>query len=86
MQVTDVRIDRLINRGNYKAECSVKLDNDLLLTGIIVAKGARDYYIKMPQRITADGRKTEIYHPLNQETRLILENHIINAYQMEVEQ
>lgn len=86
MQVTDVRIDQIFNESYKKAEVSVKLDNDILLTGILIVQGKDKLLVNMPKRRQQDGTYKDTFNPLNKEMRLIMENHIINTYMMEVSQ
>ena len=67
MQVTDVRVRKIEKEGKMKAIVSITLDNE---------------FIAMPSRKAADGEYRDIAHPINSETRDMIQNVILHKYEM----
>lgn len=69
MQVTDVRIRKITNEGRMKAIVSVTFDNCFVVHDIKIIEGQNGLFIAMPSRKTPEGEFKDIAHPINQETR-----------------
>ena len=76
MQITDVRVRRIEKEGKMKAIVSITLDND-----IKVIEGEKGLFIAMPSRKAADGEYRDIAHPINSETRDMIQNVILAKYE-----
>lgn len=81
MKITDVRI-RLVNKADskLKAVASITIDNSFVVHDIKVIDGNEGEFIAMPSRKTNDGEYKDIAHPLDTETREIIKNAILTAY------
>lgn len=81
MKITDVRI-RLVNKedSKLKAAASVTFDGIFVVHDIKVIEGNDGMFIAMPSRKTNDGEYKDIAHPLDTETRELLKNAILTAY------
>ena len=80
MQVTDVRVRRVEKEGKMKAIVSITLDNEFVIHDIKVIEGEKGLFIAMPSRKTSDGKYKDIAHPLNSETRELLQSAILTAF------
>ena len=76
MQVTDVRVRRIAKEGKMKAVVSITIDQVFVVHDIKVIEGEKGLFIAMPSKKSADGKYRDIAHPINSETRSILE-HIV---------
>ncbi|MEZ0536581.1 septation regulator SpoVG [Caldicellulosiruptoraceae bacterium PP1] len=81
MQVTDVRIRRLSNDGKMRAVVSVTFDNCFVVHDIKVIEGQNGLFIAMPSRKTPEGEFKDIAHPINQETREIVQKAVLEKYE-----
>ena len=85
MKISDVRI-RLVNKedNKLKAVASITIDECFVVHDIKVIEAADGVFIAMPSRKTNDGDYKDIAHPLNTETREILKEAILTAYNDEL--
>ena len=81
MQITDVRVRRIEKEGKMKAIVSITLDNEFVIHDIKVIEGEKGLFIAMPSRKTSEGEYRDIAHPLNSETRDMIQNVILNKYE-----
>ena len=81
MQITDVRVRRIEKEGKMKAIVSITLDNEFVIHDIKVIEGEKGLFIAMPSRKTSEGDYRDIAHPINSETRDMIQNVILNKYE-----
>ena len=63
-----------------KAVVSITLDEAFVVHDIKVIEGEKGLFIAMPSRKTADGEYRDIAHPINSQTREVIQNTILEAY------
>ncbi len=85
MQITEVRVS-LRQAGNDKllAFANVTFDNAFAVRGIKIIQGTNGPFIAMPSRKMADGTFKDVAHPINSETRQMLEKTILAEYEKAV--
>ena len=81
MQITDVRVRRIEKEGKMKAIVSITLDNEFVVHDIKVIEGEKGLFIAMPSRKAADGEYRDIAHPINSETRDIVQTMVLKKYE-----
>ena len=81
MQITDVRIRQVTKEGKMKAVVSITLDNEFVVHDIKVIDGDKGLFIAMPSRKTGEGEYRDIAHPINSETRDMLQKIILEHYE-----
>ena len=74
MQITDVRIRKVAKEGKMKAVVSITID-------IKVIEGEKGLFIAMPSRKAADGEYRDIAHPINSDTRNMIQTLILEQYE-----
>ena len=74
--------DGNIKEGKMKAIVSITLDNEFVIHDIKVIEGEKGLFIAMPSRKAADGEYRDIAHPINSETRDMIQNVILHKYEM----
>jgi stage V sporulation protein G len=81
MQITEIRVS-LRQGGNDKllAFANVTFDNAFAVRGIKIIQGNNGPFIAMPSRKMADGTYKDVAHPINAETRQMLEKAILDEY------
>ena len=82
MQITDVRVRRIEKEGKMKAIVSITLDNEFVIHDIKVIEGEKCMFIAMPSRKASDGEYRDIAHPINSETRDMIQSMILRKYEM----
>lgn len=82
MNITDIRI-RLITKADsrLKAVASFTIDDSFVVHDIKILDGNNGYFVAMPSRQTPDGDYKDIVHPLNTDTREIINTLVLKAYE-----
>lgn len=86
MKVTDVRVRKVNNEGKMKAIVSVTFDDEFVVHDIKVIEGQNGLFIAMPSRKMADGEFRDIAHPINSETRTIIQEAVFAEYEKVMEE
>ena len=86
MQITDVRIRKIAKEGKMKAIVSITLDGEFVVHDIKVIEGEKGLFIAMPGRRAGDGEYRDIAHPINSETREMIQNIILEKYETVLEE
>ncbi|MGM0651424.1 MAG: septation regulator SpoVG [Bacillota bacterium] len=81
MEVTDVRIRRLTYEGKMRAIVSITISDKFVIHDVRVIDGNNGLFVAMPSKRTPDGEFRDIAHPINTETRAIIQDAVLEAYQ-----
>ncbi len=81
MEVTDIRIRQVFDEGKMKARVSITFDNQFVVHEIKVIEGENGIFIAMPSKKLPGGEYKDIAHPINKETRNMLQEVILKAYE-----
>ncbi len=81
MQITDVRVRTVAKEGKMRAVVSITIDEVFVVHDIKVIEGDKGLFIAMPSRKAVDGEYRDIAHPINSETRDMLQSIILKAYE-----
>ncbi len=80
MQITEVKIRKLSEEGKMKAIVSVILDECFAVHDIKVVEHEGRLFVAMPSKRMPDGEYKDIVHPINQETRTVFHEKIMEQY------
>lgn len=80
MQITDVRIRKVIKEGKMKAVASITIDDEFVVHDIRIIEGEKGLFIAMPSRKSTEGEYRDIAHPISTETRENLQKLILEKY------
>ncbi|MCP4633634.1 MAG: septation regulator SpoVG [candidate division Zixibacteria bacterium] len=83
MDITEIRIT-LRNEEKLRAFANVTFDNAFVVRGLKVINGRKGFFISMPSRRRKDGTHHDIAHPINNNTRKVIEDAVLVAYEKEV--
>ena len=86
INITDVKIRRLLHDGRLRAIVSVTLDDAIALHDIKVIEGDDRLFVAMPSRKEENGVFRDIAHPITPQARKTLEGAIIQAYQSHLQE
>ena len=86
MNITDVRLRKIIDSGKLKAVASINIDDVFVVHDIKVIEGDKGLFIAMPSKRSTDGEYRDIAHPISSDTRSYLQKLILDEYQKEEEQ
>lgn len=84
MNVTDVRVRKILSDGKMKAIVSVTLNDMFVIHDVKVVEGQAGLFVAMPSRKTPDGEYRDIAHPINSSAREIIQAAVIDAYEKAV--
>jgi len=80
MQITEVRVFP-VDEEKLKAYASIVLDACFIVNDLKVIEGKRGLFISMPSRRRKRGGYRDVAHPLNNETRRMIEEQVLAEYQ-----
>jgi stage V sporulation protein G len=83
MKITEVKVF-CVNEDRLKAYVSITLDECFVIRDLKVIRGNEGLFVAMPSKKRKDGQFKDIAHPLNQETRDMIEKAVFGAYEDEV--
>jgi stage V sporulation protein G len=79
MDVTEIRVYP-VDDEKLKAFVTITLDNCFVVRDLKVIKGISGLFVAMPSRKMKDGSFKDMAHPLNNETRKMIENKVLDEY------
>ena len=90
MEVSDVRLRRVITDGRMRAIASITLDNEFVVHDIRVIDGNNGLFVAMPSKRTPNGEFRDIAHPINSNIREMIQEAVLLEYhragELEVEE
>lgn len=81
MEITDIRIRKIDGTGKMKAIVSVTFDDMFVIHDMKIIEGASGLFIAMPSRKTPSGEYKDIAHPINSDTREMIQQIILKRYE-----
>ncbi len=80
MKITEVRVSPA-KGGKVKAFVSIIIDDSFIVNDLRVMEGREgQLYVTMPARKTRNGQMRDTAHPLNAETREMIEERVLREY------
>ncbi len=86
MQITDLKIRKMMADGRLRAIVSITLDQMLAVHDIKVVQGENRLFVAMPSRKDESGIFRDIVHPISAQARQYLEQQILDAYEAQLQQ
>ncbi len=83
MEITEVKVFT-VNEERLKAYVSITLDNCFVVRDLKIINGNGGLFVAMPSKKRKDGQFKDIAHPLNNETRDMIETKIFETYEDEL--
>jgi stage V sporulation protein G len=80
MNITQVKVFP-VNEEKLKAYVSIVFDACFLVSDLKIIQGPNGLFISMPSKRKKNGEFKDVAHPLNRETREMLEKHILAEYE-----
>ena len=81
MEITDIRIRKIDGTGKMKAIVSVTFDDMFVVHDMKIIEGQNGLFIAMPSRKTPSGEYKDIAHPINSDTREMIQQIILKEYE-----
>ncbi len=83
MEVTEVRVFP-IDEEKLRAYVTITIDNCFVVRDLKVIKGNNGLFVAMPSKKRKDGTFRDTAHPLNNETREMIESKVLAEYEKEI--
>ncbi len=80
MNITQVKVFP-VSEEKLKAYVSIVLDECFLVSDLKVIQGPNGLFISMPSKRKKNGEFKDVAHPLNRETRELMERRILEEYE-----
>jgi len=81
MNITDIRLKKIDNGSKMKAIASITFDDAFVVREIRVIEGQNGLFVAIPSRKTPTGEFKDIAHPINADTRQLIQNAILKEYE-----
>lgn len=79
MKITEVKVYPVQESGRLKAYATMVFDDCFIIRDLKIIEGDNGLFVSMPSRRRKDGFR-DIVHPLNSETRKMVEDAIVLEY------
>ena len=83
MKITDVRVRCIEGQNRLKAVASITIEGVFAVHELRIIEGREGLFVAMPSRQVSDGTFKDIAHPINVETRKMIEDAVIAKYKEE---
>ncbi len=83
MQVTEVNVFP-VNEEKLKAYVTITFDNCFVVRDLKIINGKDGLFVAMPSKKRKDGTFKDTAHPLNNETRNMIESAVLASYEAAV--
>ncbi|MBP1535082.1 MAG: septation regulator SpoVG [Ruminococcus sp.] len=85
MNITGIKIRKLMENGRLKGIVSVTFDDVFAVHDIKIVQGDKRLFVAMPSRRDEYGEYRDIVHPITSEARTEIEERILEAFREEKE-
>jgi len=80
MRITEIKVLPVDGDEKLKAYVTIKLDDCFVVRDMKIIKGPNGYFVAMPAKKMKDGTYRDLVHPLDKQTRQLLEDQVLNEY------
>ena len=84
MEITDVKIRKIMSDGRLRAVVSITIDDQFAVHDIKVVQGDERLFVAMPSRKDENGVFRDIVHPISASARKLFEETILDAYERQL--
>src|SRR5699024_5722297 len=81
LPISDVRLRRISSEGKMRAIASITINDAFVVHDVRIIDGNNGLFVAMPSKRTAEGEFKDIAHPINSETREIIQTAVIKEYE-----
>ena len=82
MQITEVRLRKINSENKMKAVASVTFDGCFVVHDIkVIEREDKPLLVVMPSKRTPKGENKDVAHPINQETREMISQAVLEKYE-----
>ncbi len=80
MQITEVKVFP-VEEDKLRAYVTITLDHCFAIRDLKIIRGTTGYFVSMPSKKRKDGTYKDVAHPINSETRTMIEERIMEEYE-----
>ncbi len=80
MTITDIRVRKVASQNRMKGIASITIDDVFVIHDIKIIESDKGLFIAMPSKKTPNGEFKDIAHPINTETREMIQEKVIAKY------
>lgn len=80
MKITDIRIRKVDGQSRLRAIVSITIDDAFAIHELRIIEGKEGLFVAMPSKEVGEGKFKDIAHPINVETRQMVEKAILEKY------
>ena len=81
INITEVKVVKIENNIRVKGIASITIDDSFVVHDIKILESEKGLFVAMPSRRTPTGEFKDIAHPINAETREIIQKAVLNEYE-----
>jgi len=83
MIITEIKVHP-VNEEKLKAFVTIVIGGCIVVRDIKIISGVNGLFLAMPSKRRKDGQYKDVVHPLNKETRALIENLVFEEYEAQV--
>ena len=83
MKITEVKVFP-VNEERLKAYVTIVIEDCFVVRDLKIIEGPSGLFVAMPSKKRKDGQFRDLAHPLNQETRKMIEDEVFKAFENEI--
>ena len=80
MKITEVRAKRIRGNNRLKGIAAITIDECFVVHELRIIDGKNGLFVAMPSRRMPNGEYKDVAHPINTETRSMIEKEVLEAY------
>ncbi len=80
MLITEVRVKRVDGENRLVGIAAITFDQSFVIHELRVIEGRNGLFVAMPSRKMPNGEFKDVAHPINSETRTMIENAVLEAF------
>lgn len=80
MRITDVKVRKVDGTSRLKAIVEITIDEVFVVHELRVIEGKNGLFVAMPSRQVGENTYKDVAHPINAETRKMIEDAVLKAY------
>ena len=80
MRITDVKVRKVDGTSRLKAIVEITIDEVFVVHELRVIEGKNGLFVAMPSRQVGENTYKDVAHPINAETRKMIEDDVLKAY------
>ena len=81
INITDVKVIKTEGNFRVKGIASITIDDSFVVHDIKILESEKGLFVAMPSRRLPSGEFKDIAHPINAETRELIQKAILNEYE-----